>query len=36
MDGHLAYAFLTDLQIISTREALAQFVSAATSSLESG
>ena len=30
VDGHLAYAFLKDLQIIPTREALSQFVNAAT------
>lgn len=36
MDGHLAYAFLKDLQIIPTREALAQFVNAATASSETG
>ena len=37
MDGHLAYVFLKDLQIIPTRDALAQFVNAATpSSSETG
>jgi hypothetical protein len=36
MDGRLAYVFLKDLQIIPTREALAQFLNATTTSSETG
>ena len=36
MDGHLAYVFLKDLQMIPSREALAQFVNTATPQTETG